>query len=259
MKVDAFFISELEKKLLKIDNGSLPRNDKLGKIGEKFVKEGIKYYFWEKGFCVGKVGNETFNIGGPYKPVAGGMGGIDFRLEFRYNGTSFDCYIEVKNWSPQKISKKKFDTEIKGRFTKNAPQSGCKWIITMNKRNVPLIQKRCLQNNISIIPLEEHITSGYLIAFQLISIMDHFLDEFSNLIDTMVGIPLQNSTKKVGKTIPEQIQEDIRLGKPYSLITLTYNKSASNIQKIKNQMKKKGVVLIDRNKKEWDTIQFKTR
>ena len=83
MKVDAFFINELEKTLDKIDKGSLPPNDKLGKIGEKFVKEGIKYYFWEKGFCVGKVGNETFNIGGPYKPVAGGMGGIDFRLEFR--------------------------------------------------------------------------------------------------------------------------------------------------------------------------------
>ena len=142
MKVDAFFISELEKTLDNIDKGSLPPNDKLGKIGEKFVKEGIKYYFWEKGFCVGKVGNATFNIGGPYKPVAGGMGGIDFRLEFRYNGLPYDCYIEVKNWKHySKLSPKTITTEILDRFIKNASQSGCNWILVMNKRNIPLMKQ----------------------------------------------------------------------------------------------------------------------
>jgi hypothetical protein len=260
MNVDAFFINELEKKLMKIDNGSLPRNDKLGKIGEKFVKEGIKYYFWEKGFCVDKVGNDTFNIGGPYKPIKGGMGGIDFRLEFRYNQTSYDCYIEVKNWKHYTfISPSNFKTGILDRFTKNTNPIGCTKIVIMNQRNAPLIQQRCQQNNIHMIPLEEHITSRFLNPGDLTRIMEHFLDEFSNRIDKTTNAKLQNSTKKVGKSITDQIKEDIRLGKPYSLLALTYNKSVSYIQKIASQMKRKGTVLIDRRSAGWDLLQYKTK
>ncbi len=259
MKVDAFFINELEKKLDAIDKSSLPQNDKSGKIGEKFVKEGIKYYFWEKGFCVHTIGNETFNIGGPFKPIQGGMGGIDFRLEFRYSGTSYDCYIEVKNWKHYtNIPPTMFNTEILYRFTKNAVPSGCVRIVVMNQRNSQLIQQGCRQNNIEIIPLEEHITSRFLNVVDLTRIMEHFLDEFSNLIDKIIGVPLQNSTKKVGKTIPEQIKEDIRLGKPYSQISSTYNKSHSYVQKLANEMKATQT-LPDRRKKDWAGMQLMTQ
>jgi len=260
MNVDAVFIGELENHLLKIDNSSLPSNDKLGRIGEKFVKEGIKYYFWEKGFCVNKTGNDTFNIGGPFKPSSGGMGGIDFRLEFRYNGIPYDCYIEVKNWKHYtKLSPAMFNTEILGRFTKNASQSVCIWIVIMNKRNAPLIQQGCQQHNIHIIPLEEHITSRFLNPADLTRIMELFLDEFSNLVDKITGVKLPNSAKKTGKTIPEQIEEDIRLGKPYSLIASNYNKSVSNIQKIASEMKSKGIDLIDRRSTGWGLLQYKTK
>jgi len=132
-------------------------------------------------------------------------------------------------------------------------------MVTMNKRNYKSIQLRCQKNNIYIIPLEEHITSSYLSNFQLTYIMEHFLDEFSTIIDKITGITLQNSTKKVAKTIPEQIKEDIRLGKPYSLLALTYNKSISYIQKIASQMKSKGVVLFDRRTSGWDLLQYKTK
>ncbi len=259
MNVDAIFIGELENLLKKIDSSSLPSKDKLGKIGEKFVKEGIKYYFWEKGFSVNKTGNDTFNIGGPYKPSSGGMGGIDFRLEFRYNGRPYDCYIEVKNWKHYtKITPTMITTEILGRFTKNAIQSGCVWILIMNKRNVALIQQGCQQQNIHIIPLEEHITSIFLNPADLTRIMGLFLDEFSNLIDKIIGIPLQNSTKKAGMSIPDQIKEDIRLGKPYSLISTTYNKSKSYVQKLANELKTTQS-LPDRRKKDWAGMQLMTK
>jgi hypothetical protein len=259
MNVDAVFIGELENHLLKIDSSSLPSNDKLGRIGEKFVKEGIKYYFWEKGFCVNKTGNDTFNIGGPFKPSSGGMGGIDFRLEFRYNGIPYDCYIEVKNWKHYtKLSPAMFNTEILGRFTKNASQSVCIWIVIMNKRNAPLIQQGCQQHNIHIIPLEEHITSRFLNPADLTRIMELFLDEFSNLVDKITGVKLPNSAKKKGKTIPEQIEEDIRLGKPYSLIASSYTKSKFYVQKLAHNMKTTQN-LPDRRTTEWDGMQLMTQ
>lgn len=258
MQVDTFFISELEKNLLKIHNRNSSLKDRLGKIGEKFVKEGIKYYFWEKGLCVNTTGNDTFNIGGPFKPLAGGMGGIDFRLEFRYNGKSYDCYIEVKNWKHYtKLSPMTITTEILDRFTKNASRVGCRWIVIMNKRNVSLILQDCQQNNIDIIPLEEHITSRFLNRANLTRIMERFLDEFSNLIDKITGLKLPNSTRKAGTSITDQIKDDIRLGKPYSLIMATYNLKRHNLQKIAHSMK--GENLPDRRTKKWDGMQFMTQ
>lgn len=260
MKVDTFFIRELEIKLLSIYHTNLPLPDRYGKIGEKFVKEGIKYYFWKKGFCVNKTGNETFNIGGPYKPVTGGMGGIDFRLEFRYNNISYDCYVEVKNWMHLKkgIPPAMFNTQILTRFTKNASQSGSISIVIMNKRNVHFIRQNCKQNNIKIVPLEEHITSIFLNFSDLNRIMELFLDSISKLMNKITRSKIKNSTRKAGMSITDQIKEDIRLGKPYSLIMATYNKSKTYIQKIKSKMAGQGVVLVKRNTKEWAGMQFKT-
>lgn len=259
MKVDSFFINELDNKLWNIFKTNLPLKDRLGKIGEKFVKEGIKYYFWKKGIAVNKTGNETFNIGGPYKPIPGGMGGIDFRLEFRYNNLPYDCYLEVKNWMHLKkgISQTIYDTEILDRFTKNANQPGSLWIVVINKRNVHFIRQRCKQKNIKIVPLEEHITSIFLNPVDLNRIMELFLDNFSKLINNITGAKIKNSTRKTGKNTNEKIKDDIRLGKPYSLIRATYNIKKPNLQKIAHSMK--GENLPDRRTTEWNGMQFMTK
>jgi hypothetical protein len=257
--IDSKSIKELEKKLLKIDNSSLQQNNKLGKIGEKLVKNGIKYYLWGKGFKVRKTGNRTFTIKSQYKAGKGGVGGIDFRLEIRLYGKTYDCYVEVKNWKKYKfIPKTMFDTEILGRFTKNANQKGCIWIVVMNKRNVHLIQKRCKQNNIHIIPLEEHITSGYLNTTSLTYIMEQFIDDFSNLINAITGRKLQTPKTKA-KTTCEKIKDEIRLGKPYSLIASTHNRTEKYVQKIATEMKNKGEKLPDRRTKEWRLMQYMTK
>ena len=103
--VDAYYISELEKELLNIYNKNLSINDILGEIGERFVKDGIKYYFFSKGFKVRKTGERTFKISGQYKVRKSGVGGIDFRLQYIHRGKRYDCYVEV-------MTREGFENEI---------------------------------------------------------------------------------------------------------------------------------------------------
>ena len=95
VNVDAYYITDLENELVKIDNSNLPQKGKLGKIGERFVKYGLRYYLWSKGFKVRVRGERTFKIEGQYKASGSGMGGIDFRLQIEYNNTKYDCYVIV--------------------------------------------------------------------------------------------------------------------------------------------------------------------
>jgi len=215
LNVDRIFISELKKKLVKIDNKNLPQNDKDGKIGEKFVKEGIKYYLWEKNFKVRKKGNRVFSIKGHNKS---GPGGIDFHLKIRYSGKLHDCYVEVKNWKVyQFIPQKMFNTEMLDRFTKNANKPGVIWILIMNKANIGLINSRCWFNNIEIITLDRKITSNELNIKDLTDIMNDFLRDFSYFFTHLSGKKPHNFKHK-SSHVTDRIKEDIRLGKPYSLI-----------------------------------------
>ena len=85
MKVDTIFLNDLLARLVSIDNKQYRnQKDKDGDIGERFVKDCIKYYMWSKGFRLRKTGNRTFNIEGQYKVDKSGYGGIDFRLHFIY-------------------------------------------------------------------------------------------------------------------------------------------------------------------------------
>jgi len=120
VKIDNGFINELEKKLLKIDNSSLGDKNKKGKIGETFVKDGIKLTLWDKGFSVGRIGNNKFSIKEQYKAGREGMGGIDFYIKFRTNGIKYRCFVEVKNWMKMRyVTPDTFKEHILNRFEKH--------------------------------------------------------------------------------------------------------------------------------------------
>ena len=260
VSVDAYYITKLELDLKNINSGSLPLNIKLGKIGERFTKYGLRYYLWERGFKVRNQGERTFKIDPQYRASTRGIGGIDFRLEFIYQRKKYDCYIESKNWGAyQKISKKTFDEEILDRFTKNANAPGCIWIVTMNKRNLHLINQRCQQNNIHILPLEEHITSQFLTQHHLTYIMEKFLDEYSSLLNSLTGRKISN-VKRTSKTnIPGTYEWDLEIGIPYNLIASKYNQKVSYLRKRNSELRKQGIDLPDRRSREWRGMKFMTK
>jgi len=58
------------------------------------------------------------------------------------------------------------------------------------------------------------------------------------------------------KTDIEGIKADIRQGKEIEVIALKYDKSENYVRKIKREMVKQGIKLIDRRSREWRTKQF---
>ena len=213
---------------------------------------------WSKGFKVRANGERTFKIEGQYRASGSGMGGIDFRLQIEYNNTKYDCYVEVKNWAHYQISNAMFNTEILNRFRNNASQPGCIWIVTMNYRNIPSISQRCQQHNIHIIPMEEHITTQYLTQHHLTYIMEQFLDDYSNLLNTLTGKTISN-VKRTSKIYqPGTLEWDLEIGIPYDLVSAKYRTSKGNLQKKYSQMKRVIIDLPDRRSKEWRGMQFMT-
>lgn len=288
VKVDSELISKLEKKLLEIDNSSLDDKNKLGKIGEAFVKDGIKITLWNKKLDIGRIGNDKFSIKEQYKADGKGMGGIDFYIKFRFNGVKYRCFVEVKNWMKMRyITPDTFKKHILDRFEKLDRRNKKHRIVVMNKRNIHLINKNCKQNNINIIPLEEHITSQMLNIIILKRIMKHFVDDFSILVDDIIKgrvqvninpclkwlrmkkLQIQNNKiygmykgfrkgktekKELNKT--DRIKEDIRKGLPYDVIVKKHNTTTNNVKKIKSKMVKDGEKLLDRRTKEWKGMQL---
>ena len=103
MELDQVYVNDLLDKLKAIDSKNYSnQRDKDGDIGERFVKDSIKYYMREKDFKLRKSGNRTFTIEGQYKVGKSGYGGIDFRFRFVHNNKRYDCYVESKNWKKYK-------------------------------------------------------------------------------------------------------------------------------------------------------------
>jgi len=117
-------------------------------------------------------------------------------------------------------------------------------------------------------------------------IMEHFVDDFSILIDDitkgrvqvkinpclkrlrMKKLQMQNKIYRMydsfrkGKTEKKElnktdrIKEDIRKGMPYDVIVKRHKTTMSNVKKIKSKMVKDGEKLPDRRTKEWKGIQL---
>ncbi len=251
MKIDQSYVDDLLNKLKAID-GKIYSNqkDKDGDIGERFVKDCIKYYMWEKDFRLYKSGNRTFTIEGHYKADKSGYGGIDFRFKFVHNKKSYDCYIESKNWDKYKqISPNTFKSEILDRFMKYANNPNCIRVVTMNKDNIPLIRSRCLNNNIHILPIDTKIETSQLNPTSLRKLMENFLDGFDNFMREVTGVRLRYSWK-LRKRYPRPIDADIVKGLQPRLIASKHCVSEEYVYKGKSELRKKDKQIIDGRSKE---------
>lgn len=246
MKVDPASLNDLLNKLVIINNKHYPNpKKKEGDIGERFVKESIKYYMWEKGFKLRSTGNRTFKIRGQYKAGKGGMGGIDFRFGFVHNNRRYDCYVETKNWNVYSIAPTTFQTEILDRYYNNANQPGCIWVLTINQGYVYTpVGVLCSRNNIHIVPIDRKITPGQLNAKSLRIIMEHFLDDFDKFMKRITKVKISKA-RKIKTQNPKPYDEAIILGLPPSFIAKKYGTTTSNIYKRKSQLKKQGIKLLD--------------
>lgn len=184
------WVNEFLKYMQDINNEQNTRNNKLGKIGEEFVEEGIKLSLWEMGYNLDPNlnGNHTFDILPYFGANDNNVGGIDFYLRVTDDMRTHHFLVEVKNWAHYKnISDDIFKEEISNRFKKQDPNHDKFWILTMNKRNVFHILDRCNKEGIFIIPIEEHLTStDYINEDILQHTMTKFIDKFSRLLEVLM-------------------------------------------------------------------------
>lgn len=186
-------VQVLYKKCVPIYQGpTITDNDK-GDVGELFCKYGVKQVFYNKGFYAISGSNKTFTIEVQINPTRSGMGGIDFYPKFKINSKEYKLFVEMKNWKHLKkgIPSSMYNKEILDRFKKNDPQRNRYWIVVINKRNIRYIQSRCTANNINIVPVEEHITPGFINPITLKPIFEKFVDDFSTLVDNIISGKVQ--------------------------------------------------------------------
>ena len=259
MNVNAIYLKDVLNKLIKIDNTYYPNlRKKDGDIGERFVKDSIKYYMWEKGFKLRKSGNSSFKIKGQYKSGKGGMGGIDFWFVFVHNNKQYDCYVEVKNWNIFVLTPTMFQEEVLNRFLMNVNQPGNIKILTVNRGYLRPMGALCLNHNIHIVPIDTKITKNQLNATSLRSIMENFLDEFDKLITTLTTVKLRKSLTKMPLN-SKPYDEVIILGLEPVLIANMFGTTPGNIQKRKSQLKKWGFSVLDSRSKTSIDAKFITK
>ena len=246
MQVENTYLKELLKKLTNIDQTVYGNQlDKDGDIGERFVKDCIKYYFWEKGFKLNDSGNMIYDIEeqvGSNKKR--GKRGIDFRFNFKYNIIQHDCFAEAKNWKKQKVSDKKFKSQILDRFINYAKNPNGIRIVTMNKANISEITNNCWIYGIHILPIDKKIVTKELNIKSFTPIMEHFLDDFDYLITVITGRTFSKPTFKP-RPKSKPYDEDIILGKPLSYIAKKHGTTESMVSKRKNELSNMGENILD--------------
>ena len=112
-------------------------------------------------------------------------GGIDRYISIIDElGDKYNISLEVKNWMSMKyITDETFRDEILDRY-KDCSESDYK-VLAITRHNIPLIEERCVENNIRILPIENHITPEmdregmeYALYF--------FYKEFSDLLNEIM-------------------------------------------------------------------------
>lgn len=250
MKVDAVILNNLLNKLIAINNTYYANpSDKDGDIGERFVKDSIKYYMYKKGFKLCSSGDRTYTI---WKPPKKGQSGADFPFSFTHNSTVCNCYIESKNWGVYKfIPPSRFNKEILNRFILKANQHGCYWIVTMNQANIPLIIQRCQQYRIIPVPIDTKITTTQLTVGTLTPIMEHFLDDFHRLMRSLTYVKLRRPRKQI-RPNSKPYDDDIIMGLPSDLIAQMHGTTKKNIEKRRAELKQQAINVLDmRSKTAW--------
>jgi len=275
-EIDAL-VAAVNDKLVKINKTTYVNDEKdrrkKGDMGEAFGRYCIKQCLFNRGYKLSTGGPQTFKIikrhmaeqEGPRK----GEGGIDFFLTVNASdGTAHEFFIEFKNWGHYPISHL-FEKDILSRFTDHDPGKKRHWIVTMNKRNIEDIKEPCRQNDITIIPIEQHVTSYFLGpnpvdgSYPLKTTIRKFIEDFTYyfnhvLYDT-TAVQQFELQQKMRTEKTEKLKADILQGKDYNVLALKYDfEDVSYVKELKHKMKKQGEDVPDRRKNGWKDIEFKT-
>ena len=227
-----------------------------GDIGEMFVGRAIKFGLMDFGFDYGHTDTPcSFRITRQYGADSNGLHGVDFKVDIRDGNNQLHTYlIESKNWSSHyEITPKMFLDEILPRFQRCDSSHQWNWCITMNKRNIPKIAIPCVQNRIGIIPLTQKYTESSDINKVIKPAIKCFIVGFYSSIRKNVNCekrikPTPDAMNLQTKT--DKIKYYVRQNYPDKIIKSKFNISQRHLSKIKNQLKKDGVHIMDRRSKE---------
>ncbi|MFE3845855.1 hypothetical protein ACFL1L_03225 [Thermoplasmatota archaeon] len=233
------------------------RNTILGILGEKFVGYCICHSLWKLGYSLNyQYSPHSYRIVPKYGANEDGVGGIDLHLtitnkdEIRYN-----FLIEIKNWAHYSITPSMFRTEILDRFLRVDSHGYYSWIITMNRRNIENLRNRCKENNIHILPIDEHITPDYVGNTNIFkNAIAEFIDAFCSLITELARwreYPYLVVEKSDNRPKWDMISQDILMGVPYDVIELRYNTTRGYICRCASDLRRWIRSLPDRRNKEW--------
>jgi hypothetical protein len=147
------------------------RNNQLRVLGEWYVADNLNYQYRNKGLHQSfKLEPMSYYMKYQYHPVYDKKRkptgkrknhGIDIYCRIvDDDNNSYSIGIEVCNWRGKyhSLNDYIYETRIRNKFLNYDKQNNMIHFITMNKRNIPLIQDRCDRDNINIIPMREHIT-----------------------------------------------------------------------------------------------------
>ena len=222
------------------------RNHYLGEIGELLVEYSIKWFFWSKGFRLGRFRNGTFNLITHYKAdKTTGTGGIDFYLKFRTSWKTFRIFVEVKNWDDwlsypnPNVSDDRYKKQILSRFTDyDWFKLRCR-VLVIPKGYFNNLESRCDRDDIKIISLDGHLMPELLCISFVDSDLKHFIRDFSEYIDSVVNNGLKTkSINNKQKTKNDKILDELKQGMPPELIAKVNETSVSYVYKVKSKDKK---------------------
>ena len=221
-------------------------NVNLGDMAETLIEYGIKWFFWEKDFRIGRLRNKTFSLIKHNKAdKITGTGGVDFYLKFRIHWRTYRIFIEVKNWDDwlsypkPHVSNERYNEQILSRYTDYDKLNLYRRILVIPKGYRSNLKTRCDRDRITIIPLQiiilPVIANESFINYNLMP----FLRDFSAYITELIpdGIIAQ-STKSGQKTKTDEIWDDIKKGMPPGLVALVYSTTVSYVYRVKSERRK---------------------
>jgi len=229
-----------------------------GEIGEKFVGYCIGHSLWKLGYTLDlKPYPRSYFLIQKYGRNADGHGGMDYLLTIvDEKEVKHRILIEVKNWAHYNyIPPEMFRNKILSRFTRVDSNREYPWVVTMNTRNIHLIESRCQRHNIHILPMEEHITPLYMDDdCVLIYLFRRFIDVFCTFITSTVPedvYPYLIVENKGGERRTAGVLQDLMMGVSYDVIILRYGVSRKYIMRMASYIRSFGIPLPDRRNPKW--------
>jgi len=235
------------------------KTNREGDIGELIFGRAIKYAMLEMSYIYNEKDiPNSFWIIPKYRrnKYRDKVHGIDFKLDILDNKERKHVFlIESKNWDslPYYITPDQYSKKILKRFKDNDPAHNWHWIVTMNKGNVNSIEDACFEHGIDIIYLDSKITEDITketlkpvvisFVYRFINMLKHRLGKLHNKIDERCIADYKNPT--------EGIRLYLRYGVPEKIIAKVFGDKITKqyISKIKYQIKKDGIPVIDRKSK----------